>query len=214
MSVEEKRQLQSTTPDLEDYGTVGSKEGDALPHGENSVALTAGIIVADVVGAGILSMAVAIAKFGWLLGTILTVVLLAMNVHVSIIVWRVRMKVPGARTYMELAEGAFSGAPPWQQQFAVRFTGITQQLLIAGFLGVYTLSLGKGFGMLFLQCASLPSSVDIDCLPLCAPICGQCSQTRILAIADMGELRQHTRYRDHPFSGYVHAGHGKITHSK
>lgn len=153
--------------DLEHYGIAGSKDGEAvaLPHDGNSVALTAGIIVADVVGAGILSMAVAIAQFGWLLGTIVTIVLLSMNVHISIIVWRVRMKCPGARTYCELAEGAFVGAPPEQRRFAVLFTGITQQTLILGFLGVYTLSLGKAFGMIFYNVhLCLPTWTLIGCL--------------------------------------------------
>lgn len=35
---------------------------------QNSTLLTAGILTADVVGAGILSMAVAVSRFGWLLG--------------------------------------------------------------------------------------------------------------------------------------------------
>jgi len=163
MPAEEGKQLAG--PCLESYGTVAAKESEVLPHGENSVLLTAGILVADVVGAGILSMAVAIAKFGWLLGTVVTIVLLCMNVHVSILVWRVRMKCPAARTYMELAEGAFAGAPPGQRRFVVLFTGITQHVLIAGFLGVYTLSLGKAFGMLFYNVhICLPRWTLMSCL--------------------------------------------------
>jgi len=138
-----------TASDVLRYGTAGPKDYEALPQCGNSVALTAGILVADVVGAGILSMAVAIAKFGWLLGAVMTVVLLSLNVHVAMLVWRVRMKCPSARTYMELVECAFAGAPPAQRRFAVLFTGVAQHLTIAGLLGVYTLSIGKAFGMIF-----------------------------------------------------------------
>jgi len=159
MSAEGRRLVSS---DREDYGTASSKNSLSAPG--NSVPLTAGIIVADVVGAGILSMAVAIAKLGWLLGFVVTVILLSMNVHVSILVWRVRMKCPQAHTYMELAEGAFAGAPPGQRQFAVLFTGISQQVLIAGFLGVYTLSLGKSIGMIFYNVhICLPQWTLIGC---------------------------------------------------
>merc|ERR1740130_971044 len=66
---------------------------------------------------------------------------------------------------MELAEGAFAGAPPEQRRFAILFTGITQQVLIAGFLGVYTLSLGKAFGMIFYSVhICLPHWTLIGCI--------------------------------------------------
>mmetsp|Transcript_100507 Transcript_100507/g.174488 ORF Transcript_100507/g.174488 Transcript_100507/m.174488 type:complete len:487 (+) Transcript_100507:35-1495(+) len=147
----------------EDYGAV---EKVKLDHPGNGIYLTAGIIVADVVGAGILSMAVAIAKFGWLLGTVLAIVLLGMNVHVSIIVWRVRMsckRVP--HTYTELAIYSFEDAPPAQQRLIRLITVVMQQFLIAGFLGVYTLSLGKAFGMIFYDVHwCLPVWTLIGCL--------------------------------------------------
>jgi len=153
------------TPGVKGYGAAGSKDCEALPESGNSVLLTAGILVADVIGAGILSIAVAIAKFGWLLGAAVTVVLLVMNVHVYLLVWRVRMKCPSARTYAELTASAFAGAPAAQRRFAVLFTGIAQQLLIAGYLGVYTLSLGKAFGMIFYNVhLCLPKWTLIGCV--------------------------------------------------
>lgn len=131
---------------LPSYGAATSKSH--LKQG-NCVWLTAGIIIADVVGAGVLSFANAIARFGWLLGSVITVALLAMNIHISILMWRVRMGCPRATTYPELAAEAFAGAPDDVRQFAVKATAAVQYGLIAGMLGIYTLSLGLGYGRMF-----------------------------------------------------------------
>mmetsp|Transcript_60768 Transcript_60768/g.195790 ORF Transcript_60768/g.195790 Transcript_60768/m.195790 type:complete len:500 (+) Transcript_60768:93-1592(+) len=118
-------------------------------QGGNSALLTAGIIVADVVGAGILSMAVAVAKFGWLLGAVVIVVLLAMNVHISLLVWRVRMHCPAAYTYVALASAAFADAPAWQRRATEMVTVVSQQVFLFCTLGLYSLSFGQGLGGLF-----------------------------------------------------------------
>lgn len=109
-------------------------------------------------------MAVAIAKFGWLLGAVVTVVLLALNVHVSMLLWRVRMRCP-AKTYMELAHEAYAGAPPQLQRFMVLITGASQHLIILCFLSVYTLTFGKAFGMMFYSIHyCLPQWTLIGCM--------------------------------------------------
>lgn len=115
----------------------------------NSAVLTSGIIIADVVGAGILSMGVAVADFGWLLGAVVTILLLAMNVHISILMWRVRMACPGVKTFCQLAEAVFEGAPAGQRQAMVYLTGFTQYSFLFALLGLYTLSCGRGLGMIF-----------------------------------------------------------------
>eukprot|EP00747_Dinoflagellata_sp_TGD_P163855 gnl/TRDRNA2_/TRDRNA2_183021_c0_seq1.p1 gnl/TRDRNA2_/TRDRNA2_183021_c0~~gnl/TRDRNA2_/TRDRNA2_183021_c0_seq1.p1 ORF type:complete len:493 (-),score=29.85 gnl/TRDRNA2_/TRDRNA2_183021_c0_seq1:29-1483(-) len=115
----------------------------------NSAWLTASILVADVVGAGILSMAVAISYFGWLLGSVVSISLLAMNVHISMLMWRIRVQCPDAHTYMDLASDAFAKAPRGQRAFAVWATGLTQYSFIFLALGLYTLSLGRGLGSFF-----------------------------------------------------------------
>mmetsp|Transcript_130668 Transcript_130668/g.279392 ORF Transcript_130668/g.279392 Transcript_130668/m.279392 type:complete len:490 (+) Transcript_130668:77-1546(+) len=130
------------------YDTAERSNHVATGEG-NSAILTAGIIVADVVGAGILSMAVAVSKFGWLLGTILTVLLLSMNVHIAIMMWRVHRKCPEARTFVQLVASAFGRAPTAQHQAAVRITGLIQYLFLFCLLGLYSLSFGKGFAMMF-----------------------------------------------------------------
>jgi len=116
-------------------------------HGKNSVWLTAGIIIADVVGAGILNMPVAVAGFGWALGAVAILLLLATNVHTAMLVWRLRMEFKQAQTYTELAQEVFKNAPSWQKNTAVMVTTVSQQTFIGSLLGAYVLTAGQGLGM-------------------------------------------------------------------
>lgn len=147
------------TGGLPDYGSV------KLEHPGNSAMLTAGIIIADVIGAGILSMGVSIAKFGWLLGGVITILMLGMNVHVSIVLWRVKKRFPQAHTFVEVAAAAFSGQSPAQQKIISSIAAFAQFMAIAGFLGLYTLSLGKSLGMVLYDWHfCLPLWTFIGCL--------------------------------------------------
>lgn len=121
-------------------------------HGKNNAWLTAGIIVADVVGAGILGMPRAVAQFGWLLGGVVMIIMLLANVHISIMMWKVRMNCKacqGATTYVGLCRGAFALAPRWQRRAMTVLTGVSQYFFIFGLMGIYLLSAGKGLGMIF-----------------------------------------------------------------
>mmetsp|Transcript_71531 Transcript_71531/g.221200 ORF Transcript_71531/g.221200 Transcript_71531/m.221200 type:complete len:491 (-) Transcript_71531:37-1509(-) len=132
-------------------GAGPSKRRPSLPPltTRNSAVLTAGIIIADVVGAGILSMGVAVSKLGWLLGSIVLALLLSLNVHVSLLMWRVRMGSPAAYTYLDLASAAFARAPVWQRRLVEDVTLGAQQLFIFLALAVYSLSIGRALGTLF-----------------------------------------------------------------
>merc|ERR1719401_833938 len=55
----------------------------------------------------------------------------------------------GARTYMDMARGAFADAPRLQRRAVVVVTGASQYVFLFGLLGLYLLSAGKGLGMLF-----------------------------------------------------------------
>lgn len=155
---------------------ISSEDSDLKElFGHNGVWLTAGIIVADVVGAGILAMPVAVANLGLIPGIITLVVLLLANVHISIAMWRVRMFCPtcadtttysafrltGVRVWLSEAfvRGAFAKAPAWQRHaclglevkrgFWLRMIGLTgfcQKSFMIGMLVLYLLSAGKGFG--------------------------------------------------------------------
>jgi len=143
--------------DPEDYGAAekrpapGLRRRPSLPplRGGNSALLTAGIIIADVVGAGILSMGMAVAKFGWLMGSVVILLLLSMNVHVSLLMWRVRMGCPATYTYLDLASAAFSRAPAWQRRGMELTTAGLQQLFLFLTLALYSLSIGRGLGTFF-----------------------------------------------------------------
>mmetsp|Transcript_8985 Transcript_8985/g.21514 ORF Transcript_8985/g.21514 Transcript_8985/m.21514 type:complete len:482 (-) Transcript_8985:92-1537(-) len=119
--------------------------------GHNGVLLTAGIIVADVVGAGILAMPLAVAKLGLIPGSVILVLLLFANVHISILMWRVRMFCPScseSTTYTELVRDTFQLAPPCQRRWMVAVTGVCQKSFLFGLLAVYLMSGAKGFGMI------------------------------------------------------------------
>jgi len=144
---------------LSEYGSA------KLEHPGNSAWLTAGIIIADVVGAGILSMGVSIAKFGWLLGAIVTLFMLGLNMHISIVLWRVKRQFPDAHTLPELAAAAFTQTSPEHQRFVFGVAATCQYTLIGGFLCVYTLSTGKSLGMMFYDWhLCLPVWTVIGCL--------------------------------------------------
>uniref|UniRef100_A0A7S2Q0P0 Amino acid transporter transmembrane domain-containing protein n=1 Tax=Zooxanthella nutricula TaxID=1333877 RepID=A0A7S2Q0P0_9DINO len=78
--------------------------------------------------------------------------MLAANVHISILMFRVRVTCPGcegARSYIGMAKGSFACAPEWQRRAVAMLTGISQYFFLFLLLGVYLLSAGKGLGMLF-----------------------------------------------------------------
>lgn len=123
---------------------------DSLLHcGANSACLTAGLLIADVVGAGILSMAVAIACFGWLLGIIMVVLLMMVNVHTGLMLWRVQVGVGRPATYSQLVSFVSEGAPQWQRRCCVLLNAFSQYSYIFGALTLYILSIGQALGAFF-----------------------------------------------------------------
>lgn len=164
-----------TSSDSEDNSE--SPDSGGLPgrhisvHPGNNAFVTAGIIIADVVGAGILSMANAVARFGWFLGAFLILLLLAMNVHISLLMWRAIMVHPEADTYMHLVHAVFAEAPEVQRNLMKWATAFTQYGFMFGMCGIYVLSFGKGIGMLFYTTQiCLPIWALVGCaliLPFC-----------------------------------------------
>lgn len=133
-------------------GADGKSEAKAVWQGKNSALLTSGIIIADVVGAGILGMPKAVAAFGWLLGAFVIVFMLGANVHIAVLMWKVRVGCPtckDAHTYVDLCRGAFRTAPKWQRRVMAVLTAVSQYTFLFGLLGIYLLSAGKGLGMVF-----------------------------------------------------------------
>jgi len=160
----------TSVDNAENSDVIDSDDKDGKPvvwKGKNSALLTSGIIIADVVGAGILGMPRAVASFGWLLGAIVMAFMLACNVHISILMWKVRIGSPtcqDAHTYVDLCRGSFRSAPKWQRRSMAIATGISQYSFMFGLLGIYLLSAGKGFGIVFYM--------KQLCLPKWAAIAG------------------------------------------
>ncbi|CAE8739812.1 unnamed protein product, partial [Polarella glacialis] len=125
------------------------KKGQSQSQSQCFLAASTCIIVADVVGAGILSMPVAVAQFGWILGGVMLVVMLLMNVHISILLWRVRMHLGHGDTYTTLCEAAFAKAPHWQGRPAAIITGLSQRTYFFALLGIFLITAGKGLALIF-----------------------------------------------------------------
>ena len=97
-------------------------------------------------------MPVALANFGLYPGIVALLLLLAANVHISVVMWRVRMFCPtciGTTTYTGFVRGAFAKAPAWQRRVMIWITGFCQKSFIVGMMVLYLMSAGKGMGMLF-----------------------------------------------------------------
>lgn len=151
----------------QNYGTEAGLEagvGAAALTG-NSMLLTASLIIADVVGAGVLALSVAIARVGWLGGTVLIVVLMIMNVHISILMWRVRMQFPEIHSYVGMASMAFSKAADSHRKAMVCIANVGQHMLLFAFMGVYVLCCGRALGSIFYSIHTcLPTWALIACL--------------------------------------------------
>lgn len=129
-------------------GAMSGKEKEHDSH-KNGLIVTAGVIVADTVGAGMLSMSAAVAHFGWLLGGFLICVLLAMNVHICMIIWRLKIAFPEAKTFGQLAGCVFAKSSPSMGRFMAKFADTLQLVFIFVMLAADATSYGKGLGMLF-----------------------------------------------------------------
>jgi amino acid permease len=127
---------------------VSGKSYDETSKG-NSVLVTAGVIIGDTLGAGLLTMPGALSMFGWFAGSIFIVGMLALNLHICMLLWRMRMAFPQAHTLGELAEASFSRAPRWQRSLMRQVTDCVQYMFVFFLLSADATSLGKGFGLLF-----------------------------------------------------------------
>jgi amino acid permease len=132
--------------------------GQPIDRRQNSAWVTAGILTADVVGAGILSMAVAVSRFGWLLGTVVVLVVLLMNMHITMFLWRLVMKYPSATTLIELTRAVLAGGAGGA---GAKLVAVLQYVFLFDILGIYSLTAGKALGMIFYDTEVLTAS----CIP-------------------------------------------------
>jgi hypothetical protein len=130
-----------------DLDKVGKKK---QPHIGNSWVVTAGLVIANTGGAAALDMPSAFTGFGgWLPGTICLLLLVLMNMHLSVITWRLYMCFPEQSTYAGVIRQSFGKASPTQQGFMVYAAAISQYGYCFTCVGWNILSLGMGTGYLF-----------------------------------------------------------------
>lgn len=118
----------------------------------NSVVTTASVLVANSVGAGLLSMHSAIAPFGWLVGSLLICILLAIHVHLCVVIWRMQMHfIAEAQidSLGALVDQVFSRCSDRQRVAMVRTARNLQSVFVFFILSAGATSFGKGLGMLF-----------------------------------------------------------------
>jgi len=131
------------------HGSEVSGKSSGTNAQGNSVLVTAGVIIGDTLGAGLLTMPGALSMFGWLAGSMFIVGMLALNLHICMLLWRMRMAFPQAHTFGELAEASFSRAPRWQRSLMRQVTDYLQHIFVFFLLSADATSFGKGLGLLF-----------------------------------------------------------------
>lgn len=131
-----------------DYGTAPVTSGSS-GHGGNSFYLTAGLLIADIVGVGILSMGAVMKQFGWALGILATLGAVLFTTHVSILLDRVCQAYPGSATMGQLAYNIYKDRGDDVASRMKAFTRASQGIYILSLLGLNTLTGGKALGMIF-----------------------------------------------------------------
>ena len=104
---------------------------------------TAGwLMVADVVGAGVLALAVAFAQLGWVLGLASSLLSYALNMYLGLLLLEAHERWPSALSYMDMASQAFGPR-------ARVFVGLSVYILLLFLLGDYLLIAGATLQIVF-----------------------------------------------------------------
>lgn len=148
------------------YGTAPSAlHSLGHGHGENSFRLTAGLLIADMVGTGILSMGIVMKQFGWALGIFMTVAAVMFNNHIGILLYRVRQAHPMSPTMGQLAYNVYKDQGDGRAHSMKTLTTLVQGTHMFSMLGMCSLTAGKALGMLFYDVrVCLPSWSFIGCM--------------------------------------------------
>lgn len=156
----------TTSPSGVDIEMAPSKETDSLKtdletssdtsqHHGMSLTATCLVMIADIVGVGVLSLGSAVALLGWIPGIIILLLMYPINVYTGLYLSETRQAWPTSMTYQELAHN--SGG----RCFGL-FAGVLNYLYIGAMLADYALTAGLTLGMVFYD-------VEI-CLPVWSAI--------------------------------------------
>ena len=110
------------------------RKPEHAPPAEATWQQIAVVIIAEVVGVGVLSLPVAVAKVGWFGGVTLLLLMFPLNVYTALLLWRARRPFPNAISMMDLSQctvgRTFSGIVA-VSVFAKVSTGLGAYLLTA-----------------------------------------------------------------------------------
>jgi len=121
-------------------------KSDVPAHSEGMGWVTVGMtMIGDVVGMGILTMAIAFSQLGWVLALVLLTLLLPLNIYMGILLCEARSLIPDALSYQEMAHLAIGRK--WFTHFV---NGSFYTYLIAT-LGGYILALTESLKMVFFE---------------------------------------------------------------
>ena len=140
-------------------------DADGAPPRHATMATAAQLIIADIIGIGILSMAQAYAELGWVLAISLTLLLLPLNLYCGILTWEAQVYLyPGSLNMAELGRKSMGPVGYW-------VVAVTVYSFIFGMLGDYILSVGLSLEQFFYT-ARLPRAVwslfgVLSLLPFC-----------------------------------------------
>lgn len=128
------------------YGTE-KLTGSAPSERVNSWQFSSAVLIANTVGVAGLTAASAVDDFGGFIpGSIGILFVVALNAHMSIILWRLYMCFPESATYLELVDAAFAESTRFKRQVMEYATGIAQYGYIFGCIAFNLMTIGRGIG--------------------------------------------------------------------
>ena len=140
-----------TAVSTSNYGTINDTK-DPPPPPQSSIApprratwtTASQLIIADVIGVGIMSMADAFAQLGWLLGLILVHGMLLLNLYCGWLAWEAQtISFPGTLTLAQIGHRAYGTTGQW-------VTGVVVYSFLFFVLGNYLLTLGLCLQQVFV----------------------------------------------------------------
>lgn len=156
--------FQSREVNVSDDGKDLLESPGAPARREASVTTISLLMIADIVGVGVLSLGIAFAYLGWVLGTLLLLLMFPLNVATGLMLWEGQQTWPGSFSYQGLVRNALGPT-------AGKCAGVLCHLFIFSMLGDYVLSGGLAAGMtLYDQEICLPAWSAIVAVGLVLPL--------------------------------------------
>lgn len=146
-----------------------------IPHAKASWATAGQIMIADIVGVGVLTLATAMADLGWIAGTAAIILFFPLNLYTGMLLWKVKLVYPRSVSYFDMARYLYPESKGMKK--LVAFIVYAHIFLT---LGDYILVLGQSLGLIFFDVhICKPWWILMSCL-LIIPV----TQLRLLSDAE------------------------------